>query len=98
MENITFNVHDIMVLLGLIASIWAVYKIIKEVSEPRKALEKQVDTLELWHREDHQRIKVMEEQQKIILKSLYLLIEHEVTGNGITDFKSIKTDIERIIF
>lgn len=98
MENITFNVHDIMVLLGLIASIWAVYKIIKEVSEPRKALEKQVDTLELWHREDHQRIKVMEEQQKLILKSLYLLIEHEVTGNGITDFKSIKTDIERIIF
>lgn len=98
MENITFNVHDIMVLLGLIASIWAVYKIIKEVSEPRKALEKQVDTLELWHREDHQRIKMMEEQQKLILKSLYLLIEHEVTGNGITDFKSIKTDIERIIF
>jgi len=98
MENLTFNVHDIMVLLGLIASIWAVYKIIKEVSEPRKALEKQVDTLELWHREDHQRIKVMEEQQKLILKSLYLLIEHEVTGNGITDFKSIKTDIERIIF
>lgn len=98
MENFTFNVHDIMVLLGLIASIWAVYKIIKEVSEPRKALEKQVDTLELWHREDHQRIKVMEEQQKLILKSLYLLIEHEVTGNGITDFKSIKTDIERIIF
>ena len=40
----------------------------------------------------------MEEQQKLILKSLYLLIEHEVTGNGITDFKSIKTDIERIIF
>lgn len=98
MENITFNVHDIMVLLGLIASIWAVYKIIKELSEPRKALEKQVDTLELWHREDHQRIKMMEEQQKLILKSLYLLIEHEVTGNGITDFKSIKTDIERIIF
>lgn len=98
MENITFNVHDIMVLLGLIASIWAVYKIIKELSEPRKALEKQVDTLELWHREDHHRIKEMEEQQKLILKSLYLLIEHEVTGNGITDFKSIKTDIERIIF
>ena len=98
MENITFNVHDIIILLGLIASIWAVYKIIKELSEPRKALEKQVDTLEKWHKEDHQRTKEMEERQKLILKSLYLLIEHEVTGNGITDFKSIKTDIERIIF
>ena len=98
MEALTFNIHDIMILLGLITAIWAVYKIIKEISEPRKALEKQVDTLELWHKEDHHRIKEMEEQQKLILKSLYLLIEHEVTGNGITDFKSIKTDIERIIF
>ena len=98
MENLTFNVHDIIILLSLIASIWAVYKIIKELSEPRKALEKQVDTLEKWYKEDHQRTKEMEERQKLILKSLYLLIEHEVTGNGITDFKSIKTDIERIIF
>lgn len=98
MENLTFNIHDLMVLLGLIASIWAVYKIIKEISEPRKALETQVNTLEKWHKEDHQRIKVMEEQQKLILKSLYLLIEHEVTGNGITDFKTIKEDIERIVF
>lgn len=98
MENIMFNVHDIMILLGLIASIWAVYKIVKEIAEPRHALEKQVDTLEMWHREDHERIKQMEGQQKLILKSLYLLIEHEITGNGITDFKSIKSDIEKEIF
>lgn len=98
MENLTFNVHDIMVLLGLIASVWAVYKIIKEVAEPRKALEVQVETLEKWHKEDHKRIKEMEEHQKLVLKCLYLLVEHEVTGNGITDFKTIKADIERIIF
>ena len=98
MENLTFNVHDIMILLGLIASIWAVYKIVKEVSEPRKALEKQVETLEMWHREDHKRIKEIEMQQKLILKSLYVMIEHAITGNGITDFNTIKKDIERIIF
>ena len=98
MEHITFNIHDIIVLLGLIAAIWSVYKIIKEVAEPRKALEKKVDTLETWHKEDHKRIKEIDEQQKLILKSLYLMIEHEITGNGMTDFKSIKTDIERIIF
>lgn len=98
MENLTFNLHDIIILLGLIASIWAVYKIIKEIAEPRKALEIQVNTLEKWHKEDHQRIKTVEEQEKLILKSLYMLIEHELTGNGMTDFKSIKADIERIIF
>lgn len=98
MENLTFNIHDITILLGLIASIWAVFKIVKDLEEPRKALETQVDTLEKWHKEDHQRIKTMEEQQKLILRSLYLLIEHEITGNGITDFKTIKEDIERMIF
>lgn len=98
MENLTFNIHDIMIFLGLIAAIWAFYKMVKEISEPRKALETQVDTLEKWHKEDHQRIKTMEEQQKLILRSLYLLIEHEITGNGITDFKTIKEDIERMIF
>lgn len=98
MENLTFNVHDLTVLLGLIASIWAIYKIVKEIEEPRKTLEKQVATLEKWHKDDHQRIKDMEEQQKLILRSIYLLIEHEVTGNGITDFVAIKEEIERTIF
>ena len=98
MENLTFNIHDIIIFFGLITAIWGVYKITIEISEPRKALEKQVNTLEAWHKEDHKRIKEMEEQQKLILKCLYLLVEHEMTGNGITDFKSIKTDIERIIF
>lgn len=98
MENLTFNIHDIMVLLGLVTAVWGVYKITVEIAEPRKALEKQVNTLENWHKDDHQRIKHMEDIQKLTLKTLYLLVEHEVTGNGITDFKDIKAEIERIIF
>lgn len=93
MENVTFNIHDITILLGLIVSIWAVYKIIKEVSEPRKALEKQVETLEKWHREDHKRIKDIEETQALILRSLLSLIEHEVTGNGVETFKALQREI-----
>ena len=92
------TVKSIGAVVSLILSLWAVYKVLIEIQEPRKALEKQVETLDKWHREDHERIKDMEEQQKLMLKSLYLLIEHEITGNGITDFKNIKNEIERIIF
>lgn len=92
------TVKNLGAILSIILSLWAVYKVVLEIQEPRKALEKQVETLDKWHREDHERIKDMEEQQKLMLKSLYLLIEHEITGNGITDFKTIKSDIERIIF
>lgn len=93
MEALTFNVRDITILLGLIASIWAVYKIIKEVQEPRKALEVQVNTLEKWHKEDHERIKEIEDIQTLILRSLLSLIEHEINGNGIDTFKSLQREI-----
>jgi len=91
-------IKNIGAILSLVLSLWAVYKVLIELQEPRKALEKKVETLDKWHREDHDRIKDMEEQQKLMLKSLYLLIEHEITGNGITDFKEIKSEIERVIF
>lgn len=92
------TVKSIGAILSLVLSLWAVYKVLIEIQEPRKALEKKVETLDNWHREDHDRIKEMEEQQRLMLKSLYLLIEHEITGNGITDFKEIKSEIERVIF
>ena len=91
-------IKNIGAILSLVLSLWAVYKVLIEIQEPRKALEKKVETLDKWHKEDHDRMKEMEEQQKLMLKSLYLLIEHEITGNGITDFKEIKSEIERVIF
>lgn len=98
MENLTFNIHDIMLLLGLIGAIWATYKIIKEIAEPWKALEQQVQVLEKWHKDDHKRMKVMEKRQTLVLKSLYYLVEHEITGNGIADFDTIKKEVEGVIF
>ena len=91
-------IKNIGAILSLVLSLWAVYKVLIEIQEPRKALEKKVETLDKWHREDHDRIKEMEEQQRLMLKSLYLLIEHEITGNGIVDLSEIKTEIERAIF
>lgn len=92
------TVKNIGAILSFALSLWAVYKVLIEIQEPRKALEKKVETLDKWHREDHDRIREMEEQQRLMLKSLYLLIEHEITGNGIIDFKEIKAEIERVIF
>ena len=94
MENLTFNIHDIMLLLGLVGAIWATYKIIKEISEPRKALEEQVKALERWHREDHQRIKENSELQTYIFKCVYQLIRHEATGNGTEDFVELLKDLD----
>lgn len=94
MEHMTLTLKDLAFLLGLICSIWAVYKITIEVAEPRKALEKKVDTLERWHKEDHQRIKENSELQTYIFKCVYQLIRHEATGNGTEDFVELLKDLD----
>lgn len=95
MDTLTLNLKDIAFLLGLVCSVWAVYKITLEVAEPRKALEMKVDTLERWHREDHERIKEMETLQEDIFRCVYQLIRHEATGNGTEDFKTLLNDLDK---
>lgn len=94
MDTFSFSLKDLAFLLGLICTIWAVYKITIEVAEPRKALEQKVDTLERWHKEDHQRIKENSELQTYIFKCVYQLIRHEATGNGIEDFVELLKDLD----
>ena len=93
MENITFNIHDLIVLLGLIAATWGFYKIIVEISEPRKALETRVDIHESWLKENDKRLHKMELYQEKELQCLYALIDHEVTGNGEMAMKDLRREI-----
>lgn len=93
MENLTFNFRDIAFLAALICSLWAVYKVVIEIQEPRKALEKRVDALDAWHKEDHERIKKTEKMDKLILEGFLTLLEHELTGNGDEDIKKIQHKI-----
>lgn len=94
MDNLTITFKDLVALLTLIGLLWSVYKIIIEIAEPRKALEKRLDTLERWHKEDHERIKEMETKTDDIFRCVYELVKHEVTGNGYTDMDEIMKDFE----
>ena len=93
MENLTFNIHDIIVLLGFVAGIWGFYKIIVEISEPRKVLEKRVDIHESWLKENDKRLHKMELYQEKELQCLYALIDHEITGNGEMAMKDLRREV-----
>ena len=93
MENYTLSLRDLAFLLGLIASLWAVVKIMTEIKKPHEELEEKVKVLERWHKEDHERLKEVERTEQLILESLLSLIEHEITGNGVEKFKELQHTI-----
>lgn len=88
------TVKNLGAILSLCLSVWAVYKVIIEIQEPRKALEEKVKVLEKWHREDHERIKDIEGQVNDIFKCVYQLVRHEATGNGTEDFSGLLSELD----
>lgn len=91
------TVKNLGAIVSLILSLWAVYKVLIEIQEPRKALEEKVTRLDKWHREDHDRIEKMEKMNVLIVESLSLLLEHEITGNGKEHYVKINDKINRFL-
>lgn len=43
--------------------------------------------------ENERRFKEDEESRKVIMKSLYVIINHTITGNGIDQLKHVRDDL-----
>ena len=92
MENttITLSMHDVYFFLILLASVWGVIKIFKEIRQPSDELKNTVANHDIWLKKDIQRIERIEDCQDLLLETLDAIISHEITGNGIDDFKKIQ--------
>ena len=82
--------------LGLLAAfnlIWAAYKNYKEAKKPSEDLKATVDDHSEMLDRDNKRLIKLEDGQKLQLRALSQLIEHEVSGNDIDGLKGVKDDI-----
>ena len=62
----------------------------------RKMLEWQTEQHRI-NMENERRFKEDEESRKVIMKSLYVIINHTITGNGIDQLKNVRDDLNNFL-
>lgn len=90
----TVTSSQLIAICGFIITINQVWKIYKEAKKPKDDLKTKVDTHDEWLKNDNLKIKEIEETNKLILQSLLVIINHDITGNGINQLKSARDDIQ----
>lgn len=82
---------------SLIAAIWGVWKIIKEIKKPNDDLKALVDRHSAFLENDNMRLKDTEDSNKMILQCMLVIINHEITGNGIEQLKEARNDLQEYL-
>ena len=89
--------EQILWVCGFIGAIWGVVKIIKEIKKPNDDKTKMLLEHEKKLKEDDERLKEIEPTDKLILQSLLVIINHDITGNGIEQLKNTRDDIQEYL-
>lgn len=82
---------------GLVTAIYGVYKIVKELKKPSSDIKKKVEEHERILTSDDDRLKDIEESNKMMLQSLLVIINHNITGNGVERMKEIRDQLQEFL-
>lgn len=82
---------------GLVTAIYGVYKIVKELKKPSSDVKKKVEEHERILTSDDTRLKEIEESNKMMLQSLLVIINHNITGNGVDKMKEIRDQLQEFL-
>ena len=97
MTEFAITSGQLMWLCTLIGGLWSVIKIIKEIRKPNDDLKKTVARHSELLDNDNKRLKEHEESNHMILKCLLVIINHEITGNGIETMKEARDDLQKYL-
>ena len=90
----TITSTQILGVCAFISAIWGVYKIMKEIKKPNDDLKNTVNKHEQKLNNDDIRLKEIEATDKLILQSLLVIINHNITGNGINQLKETRDELQ----
>jgi hypothetical protein len=97
LTGFTVESEQIIYICGLIAALWGVWKIVKEVRKPNDDLKAKVVKHDQFLDNDNRRLKEYEESNRMILQCLLVIINHEITGNGIENLKHARDDLQEFL-
>lgn len=93
----TITSEQILWVCGFIGAIWGTYKIYKEIKKPNDDKAKMLLDHETKLNNDDKRLQEIEATDKLILQSLLVIINHDITGNGIDQLKKARDEIQEYL-
>ena len=93
----TITSDQILGLCAFITAVFGVYKIIKELRKPSDDLKQKVDDHTRMLDSDNIRLKDVEESNRLILQSLLVIVNHEISGNGIEGMKKTRDELQEYL-
>lgn len=95
--NFTITSEQILALCGFFTSLWAVWKIFKEIKKPNDDLKSTVAEHSACLSNDDARLKEVENSNKMILQCLLVIINHDITGNCIDKMKEARDELQEYL-
>lgn len=93
---LTFGV----VLLAIVATwntLWTGIKNYREAKKPQDDLKSQIKNQAAMLNRDNNRLRELEECNKLLLRGLGMLLEHEISGNHVEQLTLVKNEINEFL-
>lgn len=95
--DFTITSNQILAFCALLTAIWGVWKIVKEIKKPNDDLKEKVTEHDMLLDNDDKRLASIEESNKMTLQCLLVIINHEITGNGIEKMKAARDELQEYL-
>lgn len=93
--SITSN--QILAFCGLVTALYGVWKIVKEMKKPGDDLKETVEKHSQRLDKDNRRLEEVEESNQMILKCLYAILNHEITGNNVDKLTARRDELQEYL-
>ena len=97
MVEFTISSSQILWFLGLVTSVWGVWKIVKEIKKPNDDLKAEVHRHGELLEKDDTRLDNIEASNKMMLQCMLVIINHDITGNGIEKMKIARDELQEYL-
>ena len=97
MENFAITLKDFLYLCGVLATVWGAFKEIKEIKKPGNDLKETVKKHEEYIKKDETEIEEIKKGNKVICKSIMTMINHELSGNDISNMKKMRDELNEYL-
>ena len=95
--NFTITSAQILAFCAFLSTLWGVWKIVKEIKKPNDDLKNTVARHDKLLDNDDKRLKEIENSNRMILQCLLVIINHDITGNGIEKMKTARDELQEYL-